>query len=675
MPYFPPGRADFGELRHMVLLYRNPGRPWTAADLVPYVAHLDASGRPDAWLFDSFLFLAPAARSGRHYCADVNLGTTMCGEGDFFAACSPTPADRADAEDLLDHFLGDAGAARALDAAVQQVARLLGAPPRPRNAVFMIPYPHVTQAAWGALDSGGRVLDFTTRGHNLQRATEDRLAASAWYVDEVARRFRAAGHRHVALLGVYWMFESVHRSWECDDHWLLKELRPRIHAHGLKHLWIPFWSTYNVHQLDDYERYYFDLAFLQPNAMFYRHGKTVAQAAQAARARHAGIEMEYYLSLDEPIAVGAERHQRFAEYLRGGVEFGYQHAAACAWFVGMDTFPLLRTHADPAERQVYEDIHRFVQGRYTAPAGAAPARPQEADGRLALAADLGGTQLRFALVDATGTVQARSARGTPGSPEAIVAALRDGLGTLAARARGPRLAGAGVSTGGRVDHERGIVLDSTALLPGWRDVPLGALLAETLGPAVRIDNDGHCATLAEHRLGSGRGASHFAHLVLGTGLGGGIVADDRLVRGAANGAGEVGHLSVDPGGPRCSCGNLGCAELWASGAGLRRAAKEAGLHAEPEALVRMAEAGDGEAIFVLHQAGRRLGLLLVHLLHALQPERIALGGPVYRASAHLRRGAEAVVAERAMPLYRERCAIVDATVVDAGLVGAALLVL
>ena len=127
------------------------------------------------------------------------------------------------------------------------------------------------------------------------------------------------------LLGVYWMFETVYRGWNVDDHWLLKPLRPRVHRHGLKFLWIPFWSAYNVHLLDDYRSYYFDLAFLQPNYMFYKEGKSLEAAAEAARRRGAGIEMEYYLELDEPIGVTGERHSRFRDYLNGGVT-----SATCA---------------------------------------------------------------------------------------------------------------------------------------------------------------------------------------------------------------------------------------------------------------------------------------------------------------------------------------------------------
>ena len=108
MPYFPQSHPDFNCLRHLLLLYGDATRPWTHDSLLHAVAHLRPDGAADDWLFDSFLFLNVKSASGRDYCADVNLGTTMCGEGDFFAMCSPQPATRADWEELLEFYLGPA---------------------------------------------------------------------------------------------------------------------------------------------------------------------------------------------------------------------------------------------------------------------------------------------------------------------------------------------------------------------------------------------------------------------------------------------------------------------------------------------------------------------------------------------------------------------------------------
>jgi len=365
MAYFPQNDPKFNYLRHLMLMYGQAKKPWTSDDVKYYVAHLDAAGKPDDWFFDSFLFLNIKASSGRDYCADVNLGTTMAGEGDFTAVCSPQPANKDDWDELLGFYLGEEGALEVLNRAIEECEQSIGRPSgHRRNVVLMLPYPHITQRDFGQLPGMKGSLDFSTREQNLARATEIRLRASQWMVDEIVRRWRGERWRHLNLLGVYWMFETVYRSWDVDDHWLLKELREHIHARGLKFLWIPFWSSYNVHLLDEYQQYYFDLAFLQPNFMFYKDGKSVAAAANAARERTAGIEMEYYLELNEPIAVLNERHCRFREYINGGVTHGYMTEAACAHFHGVGSLARMHKHSDPKEREYYEDIYKFVKGAY-----------------------------------------------------------------------------------------------------------------------------------------------------------------------------------------------------------------------------------------------------------------------------------------------------------------------
>jgi hypothetical protein len=289
----------------------------------------------------------------------------MAGEGDFAAVCSPQPANRIDWDELLEFYLGEDGAVERLQRAVENCSARISTPyAQRRNVVLMLPYPHVTQPDFGPLKPGGPSLDFTVRSQNLARATSQRLQACTWMVDEIARRWQGKRWSHLHLLGVYWMFETVYRGWDVDDHWLLKELRPQVNGRGLKFLWIPFWSTYNVHLLDDYRSYYFDLAFLQSNYMFYRQGRSLASAAEAARQREAGFEMEYYLELDEPIAVGNQRHARFREYLNGGVSHGYMTQAACAYFLGMAPLSRMHSHPDPQERAFYEDLYAFVKGTY-----------------------------------------------------------------------------------------------------------------------------------------------------------------------------------------------------------------------------------------------------------------------------------------------------------------------
>jgi predicted NBD/HSP70 family sugar kinase len=692
MPYFPQSDPDFNGLRHLLLLYGDASRPWTREQLRYSVAHVDTSGRADDWLFDSFLFLNIKATSGHDYCADVNLGTTMCGEGDFFAACSPQPGNRQDWEELLEFYFAPDGALLTLDETLASVAAEVGTPyGHRRNVVLMLPYPHITQPAWGHGPGSTVPLDFTVDRQNLMRATEQRLAACTWFLDEIAHRSAVQRYQHLHLLGVYWMFESVYRGWNVDDHWLLKTLRPRIHRFGLKFLWIPFWSTYNVHLLDDYRSYYFDLAFLQPNYMFYREGKSLAAAADAARRRGAGLEMEYYLELNEPIGVSGERHSRFRDYLNGGVTHGYMREAACAHFQGAGALERMHAHEDPVEREFYDDIFHFVKGDYALK----PAIPRAgghtapAPAQAAIAVDLGGTQLRAAVVDGSGRVLARRAASTPRGRDAIVAAMVD----LVAWAREEAVAlgacpvGVGVSTGGRVDALRGIVVDSTALLEGWADVPVARLLGQATGLPVRVDNDGHCAALAERRFGAGRAIQHFVTVVVGTGVGGGVVCDGELVRGAANAAGELGHVSIDADGPACSCGNRGCVERYASGSGLAERARDLARAgqlrvegADPgqisaEALGKAAVQGNLAARDLVRRGGDALGTALCSLVNLLNPQRVILAGPVLALGEDYLGPLRAAVARRAMRTARDGCDIVVSTLDEPALLGAAALVL
>ncbi len=362
MAYLIPDDPALLGLRHLILIGGGRVRhPVARSSLVPYVAEL-WDHAPRRWLFDSFCLWPNHAPSGRMIDADVNLGTTVSGEGDFRAVPVPDPAELRDWEEVLETYFGAAGSLGALDAAVEEVAAALGAPPSPRNVVLTIPYPSPRQERFGRV--GERELDFTTRTQSLDGATRARLEAVEWFTTRCRERFAQGGYRHLRLLGYYWTFETVYRAWDVDDHWLLKELRRRLPFERL--LWIPFYASYNVHLLDDYRAYYFDAAFLQPNHLFYgaSAGKTVEQAARDARHRGAGVEMEYDPFLPAARISAAERHRRFARYLDGGVTYGYMRESALAWFDGGLGLAAIEAGEVPAERPVYTQVARFVHREY-----------------------------------------------------------------------------------------------------------------------------------------------------------------------------------------------------------------------------------------------------------------------------------------------------------------------
>lgn len=364
MPYFPPNQPDFNFLRHLQLMGLDSEGPITEKELAYYVAHFTESCEPEDWFYDSFLPFAFRIPSGNALYNDINLGTTRSGDGDFFAVPSPNPGQRADWESLLDGLFAPDGFLQTLERTVTGLIPRLGAPAHKRNVVVTIPYPHPSQISWGRLKSKGPRVNFGVVMQNLMQATEQRLAACKWFVNETIARWKKAGFQELHLLGFYWVYESLHYSWDVDDHWLLKELYSFIRSKNRRLFWIPFYSSYNVHLLSDCRNFYFDAAFLQPNHIFYPSITGVDQAAEEARARGAGIEIEYYLDMDPAFGVGKEKYERFYNYLNGGCAHGYMTESACAYFNGFNDLHKMATHKDRRERAVYHSLFHFTQGTY-----------------------------------------------------------------------------------------------------------------------------------------------------------------------------------------------------------------------------------------------------------------------------------------------------------------------
>lgn len=261
----------------------------------------------------------------------------------------------------------------------------------------------------------------------------------------------------------------------------------------------------------------------------------------------------------------------------------------------------------------------------------------------------------------------------------------------AGAAAGGDVLGVGFGIPSLIDHARGIAV-STVHLP-IRDVPFRDLMAERLGLPVWVDNDANVAMLAEHRFGAARGAEHALLLTLGTGIGGAIVVDGRLVRGALGSAGELGHMVVDFDGPWCqgNCPNRGCLEALASGTALGCDALAA-AHAHPDgalghalqegrsitgALVtELAHDGDPGAMGVLRRVGEYLGVGITSLVNIFNPSIVVVGGGVIAAGELLLAPAREVVAARALSPSRETVRIVPARFgTESGMLGAAVLAL
>lgn len=362
--YYPQGAAEMNGLRHMVLLYGSRKDQWTEERLRAYAAWLDDDRKPQDWMFDAFLFTPSQTPSGQYTIADINRGTSRSGEGDFYAIPCPNPANRRGYEELLGLYFDDDGWLATLNTTLGNLKKEIDAPAPKHNVCLLVPYPGIAQTMWGRLPGGDRSLNFSVTGQSVDRATQDRLAATKWFVDQALERWSAGRYPNLNLLGFYWPFETVYRGWEVDDHVLLKNLKKHINTAGKVLTWIPFYATYNTHLLDNYRDYYFDLAFQQPNHMFYVDTPGIEVPARVARDRYAGFEMEYYYNLQEPLQVQGERKERFRDYLNGGVEFGFMREAACAWFHDGDGIEHMLRSTDPEERAFYDDVYRFIKGTY-----------------------------------------------------------------------------------------------------------------------------------------------------------------------------------------------------------------------------------------------------------------------------------------------------------------------
>lgn len=308
---------------------------------------------------------------------------------------------------------------------------------------------------------------------------------------------------------------------------------------------------------------------------------------------------------------------------------------------------------------------------------------------LALGLDIGGTKISAALVDVDGRIVARAHGATPASDTAaIVAAAGEMIRELTAK---EPVSAVGVASAAFVDAQSSRVLFAPNL--AWRDTPLKELLEEVAGVPVLIENDANAAAWGEYCFGSARGVAHMVFITVGTGVGGGVVCDGRLLRGAFGVAAELGHVRVVPNGVRCGCGNRGCWEQYASGTALVREARDLVASGSPLAkalydscagdpsaltgpdVTALATDGDPASIELIADLGRWLGEGAASIAAVLDPEIIVIGGGVAAAGPLLLEPAQAAFQRNLTGRgYRPQASWALATMGnDAGMIGAAAL--
>ena len=308
---------------------------------------------------------------------------------------------------------------------------------------------------------------------------------------------------------------------------------------------------------------------------------------------------------------------------------------------------------------------------------------------LTIGVDLGGSQLRAALVDSAGRILRIHVRPTrvEQGPEAIVselaACVRDACLT---EADGPVL-GVGVGVAGQVSGA-GVVQGAPNL--GWTQFPLRDRLEEALRLRVAVLNDVQAATFGEHAFGAGKGVDELVCLFVGTGVGGGVITRGTLLQGCSGSAAELGHMTVDPNGPLCRCGTRGCLEAFAGGWAIARRAREA-VAADPgsgavlldlaggdpnrvtaPAVVKAAERGETLSGQILRDAVEALGIGIASIVNAFNPCMIVLGGGVVAGMPEWIEAASQAIRSRALAANAAAVRVLPAALgPHAGTIGAA----
>jgi glucokinase-like ROK family protein len=311
---------------------------------------------------------------------------------------------------------------------------------------------------------------------------------------------------------------------------------------------------------------------------------------------------------------------------------------------------------------------------------------------LIAAVDLGATSTDVALTTLGGELLVH--RGEPGDikdgPPSVLSRVKELLSELLSEqeANAHDILAIGVGVPGPVEHASG-VLRSPPIMPGWDGFPISEAFAGEYEAPVFVDNDVNVMALGEHRDGLGKGEDDVLFVKIGTGIGGGIIADGHLQRGSQGCAGDIGHICVDPKGPVCSCGNKGCLEAMAGAPAIAAKAEECAKEGLSPVLRKVFEErgaltardvgeaasfGDYHALQIIRESGRLVGQVLASLVSTLNPSLIVVGGGVANIGHSLLAEIRSAVYRRSLPLATRDLPIVLSELDrEAGVTGASVL--
>lgn len=304
--------------------------------------------------------------------------------------------------------------------------------------------------------------------------------------------------------------------------------------------------------------------------------------------------------------------------------------------------------------------------------------------------DLGGTNLRIAAVAADGRILEKISLDTEVTEgrARVVADMCAAVAEIEQRLSGARMAGIGIGVPGIINLANGTIRQSPNL-PGWSDFPVRDDIERRLRTHVILENDANAAALGEKWVGAGRDAAGLCMITVGTGIGGGLILNGRIWHGMDGMAGELGHMTIDPNGALCGCGNLGCIEAYASAGAISRMAmaairvgRSAELAHEAEQLGELtaeivyikAKQGDVVAREIFEMAGRSLGVGIANLINIFNLPLYVVGGGVARGWDAFAPSMMAEVRKRSL-VYRSTATRIEPSALgaEAGLLGAAYL--
>lgn len=305
--------------------------------------------------------------------------------------------------------------------------------------------------------------------------------------------------------------------------------------------------------------------------------------------------------------------------------------------------------------------------------------------------DVGGTNIKIALVDVKGSIiysnslPTRTEMGYEYTISSIKQAINDLMKET--KMNKANIEGIGFGFPGQIDYKAGVVRMSPNF-PGWEDVAIAPIIEKEFGIPTFIDNDVRCATLAEQKFGAGIGCDNLICITVGTGIGSGLIINGKLVRGAANAAGEIGHIKLQMhNGPICGCGDTGCMEAYASGPAIVAMALEyikggkstkyrelANPEVTPYVVAEAAKQGDAVAKKIYSRMGEYIGIGLGGVVNLLNPEKIIVGGGVADCGELLLAPIKETLLKRTMTISGSTVKVVPAKLGNtAGVIGASLL--